>query len=69
MHYDGDYLFDQVKDDMILCNSDAEALQLADEYPTMIRFLPKEYKYYLYTVKCRRMNKFPKCQQLWECNQ
>lgn len=58
-------LYDEIKDTMLLCTTNAEALQLADEYPAMTRFLPEQYRYYLYTVDCRRGNTFPKCIELW----
>ena len=66
MHYEDDEQYDTIKDDMALCQSNEEALELAARYPSMTRFLDKSYRYYLYTVACRHNNRFPKCIQLWE---
>jgi hypothetical protein len=61
MHYDdGDQKYDEAKDELILCETEKEALQMSKEYPkSMMRFLPKRLRYYLYTVNCREDNKFP----------
>lgn len=64
-----DEKFDTAKDDMALCSSNEEALLLAKQYPTMTRFLAEPYRYYLYTVSCRKSNTFPNSQQLWRHNE
>lgn len=55
-----DHKYDEAKDDLILCKSNKEALRMSKIYPnSMLRFLPKKFRYYLYTVNCRNDNKFP----------
>ena len=55
-----DHKYDEAKDDLILCESNEEALEMSKIYPkSMLRFLPKRFRYYLYTVNCRKGNKFP----------
>jgi len=66
MHYeDGDTKYEEAKSDMALCQSDAEALELDKNYPTMTRFLDEPFQYYLYTVACRKSNIFAKTIQAW----
>ena len=54
---DVDYLYDSMKDDAILCDSNTEALRVAKAGFT--RFLPEQYQYYIYTVECRTNNTYP----------
>lgn len=61
-----DYCYDKAKDDAIMCDSNEQALFT----PTcMERFLPEQYRYYLYTVRCRENSIFAKSIELWrkEC--
>jgi len=60
---DVDYLYDSLKDEAILCTSNATALRL--HHTGFTRFLPEHFRYYLYTVECRKANQFPLGTQLW----
>ena len=51
---DRDYLYDMVKDDFAVCDNEEEALRLIQQYPSMVRYLPKQYEHLLQYVKDKK---------------
>ena len=46
--YDPDYLYDSVRDDFLTeIHTEEDALDMIKRYPSMVRYLPKEYNYLL----------------------
>ena len=52
--------------DVINIDNFEDALKLENTKPEMVKYLNKKMKYYLYTVECRRNNKFAMASQSWE---
>lgn len=48
---DPDYYFDMVRDDFLTIEDEREAIDMIHRYPSMIRYLPEQYKYLLQYTK------------------